>query len=285
MSAVVNKMPQGKISIGKRLGTFVTYILLLLVSLIILFPLLFAFSIALQGQTLTPQLLPNLAQLDWGVFVRVLVQQPDLPRWILNSFVVSFLVTTGVLVTSSLAAYAFAFLNFWGKPIFFAIVMGTMMIPFEATLVPNFLLILHLNWTDSYQGLVLPFLAGGFGIFLLRQYFMTIPPELQEAAKLDGCGHFRFLWSFLIPLARPALATLGLYTFITTWNQFYWPLLVTNESTWRTTQIGIAIFHSSEVNFLNTQMAATLVVVIPTLLPLIFGHRQLVRGLTAGIIK
>nr|MBA2679327.1 carbohydrate ABC transporter permease [Ktedonobacteraceae bacterium] len=102
---------------------------------------------------------------------------------------------------------------------------------------------------------------------------------------LDGCGHFRYLWSFILPLARPALATVALYTFLSTWNQFYWPLLVTDSSQWRTTQIGITIFHSSEIQILNTQMAATLIILIPTLLPLIFGQRQLVRGLTAGILK
>ncbi|MBE3561250.1 MAG: carbohydrate ABC transporter permease [Ktedonobacteraceae bacterium] len=264
---------------------FFTYIILILVSLILLFPLFFALSIALQGTTIAPRLLPDLGNLDWSVFVNVLVQQPDLLRWILNSFVVSSLVTVGVLTTSSLAAYAFAYLEFWGKPVFFFITLGTLMIPFEATIVPNYLFISRLGWHDSYQGLVVPFLASGFGIFFLRQYFLTIPYELREAAKLDGCGHTRYLWSFLLPLSRPALATLGLYTFLSTWNQFYWPLLITDSSPWRTTQIGIAIFHSNEVQVLNTQMAATLIILIPTFLPLFFGQRQLVRGLTAGVLK
>ncbi|GHO46673.1 carbohydrate ABC transporter permease [Ktedonospora formicarum] len=282
MSSVVHQPAHGA---ARHVSTFFTYLLLVLTSLILLFPLIFALSIALQGDTISPSFIPNLGQLDFSVFGAVLVQQPDLLRWVLNSFVVSILVTLGVMITSSLAAYAFAYLNFWLKSVFFLIALGTMMIPFEATIVPNFLLISHLGWTDSYQGLVVPFLASAFGIFLLRQYFLTLPPELREAAKLDGCGHLRYLWSFLIPLARPALSTLGLYTFLSTWNQFYWPLLVTNASQWRTTQIGITIFHNSEVQVLNTQMAATLIILIPTLIPLILGHRQLVRGLTAGIIK
>jgi sn-glycerol 3-phosphate transport system permease protein len=271
----------------KRTKTTTIYILLILASLILLFPLLFALSIALQGPTVAPHLIPDFAHLDWGVFVSVLQLQPDLPRWILNSFVVSLAVTLGTLITSSLAAYAFAFMNFWWKQIFFLITLGTMMIPFEATIVPNFLLVLHNNWQDSYQGLILPFLAGGFGIFLLRQYFLTLPKELEEAARLDGCGHLRFLWSFIVPLSLPAQATLALYTFLNTWNQFYWPLLVTNSSQWRTTQIGIAVFHANanEGQVLNTQMAATLLVLIPTIIPLLLGHRQLVRGLTAGILK
>lgn len=273
--------------VARRLKTTIIYILLILAALLLLFPLLFALSISLQGQTLTPHLIPDFAHLDWGVFVTVLQLQPDLPFWVLNSFVVSLAVTAGTLITSSLAAYAFAFMNFWWKQFFFMITLGTMMIPFEATIVPNFLLILRNNWQDSYQGLILPFLAAGFGIFLLRQYFLTFPKELAEAARLDGCGHLRFLWSFIVPLSLPAQATLALYTFLNTWNQFYWPLLVTNSSQWRTTQIGIAVFHSNanEGQLLNTQMAATLLVLIPTIIPLLFGHRQLVRGLTAGILK
>ncbi|HLZ64329.1 MAG TPA: carbohydrate ABC transporter permease [Ktedonosporobacter sp.] len=269
----------------RQLQTTVTYIILIAAALILLFPLLFALSIALQGETITPQILPNLRNLDWGVFANVLQQQPDLVRWIINSFVVSSLVTIGVMITSSLAAYAFAYLEFWGKQILFVLVLGTLMIPFETTLIPNYLFVSQLGWHDSYQGLVVPFLASGFGIFLLRQYFLTIPRELHEAAKMDGCGHTRYLWRFMLPLSRPALATLGLYTFLATWNQFYWPLLVTDSTQWRTTQIGIAIFHTSEVQVLNIQMAATLIILIPTLIPLIFGQRQLVRGLTAGILK
>ncbi len=269
----------------KLVRAFLTYVVLILAALILLFPLFFALSVALQGDTITPHLLPNMANLDVSIFVRVLIQQPDLIRWIINSFVVSSLVTVGVLITSSLAAYAFATLDFWGKSIFFIIALGTLMIPFEATIVPNFLLISRLGWNDSYQALVAPFLASGFGIFLLRQYFLTIPRELYEAARLDGCGRTRYLWSFLVPLSTPALATLGLYTFLATWNQFYWPLLVTDTTEWRTTQVGITIFHSSEVQILNMQMAATLIILIPTLIPLVLGQRQLVRGLTAGILK
>lgn len=269
----------------KPVRVAIIYVLLVVAALILLFPLILALSVALQGETLTPHLLPDWRQLDWSVFAKVLDQQPDLINWIINSFVVSLSVTAGVIITSSLAAYAFATLEFWGKSLLFILTLGTLMIPFEATIIPNFLFIARMGWIDSYQGLIVPFLASGFGIFLLRQYFLTVPRELYEAARLDGCGRTRYLWSFLLPISKPALATLGLYTFLSTWNQFYWPLLVTDASKWRTTQVGITIFHSNEVQVLNTQMAATLLIVIPTIIPLIFGQRQLVRGLTAGIFK
>ena len=133
--------------------------------------------------------------------------------------------------------------------------------------------------------MIAPFLAGGFGIFLLRQYFLTIPRDLYEAAVLDGCGYGRYLWSILLPLSRPALATLAVYTFLNTWNQYYWPLLIIDSPAWRTTQIGITAFRSSEVTVYNLQMASTIIVMLPTLILLVLGQRQLVRGLTAGALK
>jgi ABC-type glycerol-3-phosphate transport system permease component len=261
------------------------YILLALAALILLFPLLFSLSLALQGPTLAPKLVPDFGKLDWGVFSATFLQEKNFGRWILNSFVVSMAVTVGQLITCSLAAYALATLVFPGKTFFFFLFLGTLMIPWEATIVPNYLTVVHLGWKDSYQGLIAPFLASGFGIFLLRQYFMTIPRELYEAAVLDGCGRTRYLWSILLPLSRPALGTLAVYTFLNTYNQYYWPLLITDRPEWRTTQVGITAFKSTEVALFNLQMAGTIIVMLPTLLLLVVGQRQLVRGLTAGALK
>ena len=263
----------------------VLYILLSAAALALLFPLMFSLSLSLQGPTLAPNLVPDFGNLDWDAFPRAFRQAPLLGRWILNSFVVSIAVTLGQLITSALAAYALANLRFKGKNLFFFLFLGTLMIPFEATLIPNYLTIVGLNWKDSYLGLVTPFLASGFGIFLLRQYFLTIPRELYEAAILDGCGHFRYLWSILLPLSRPALGTLAVYAFLNTYNQYYWPLLVTDSPEWRTTQVGITAFKSSEVTLYNMQMAGTLIVMIPTLLLLVIGQKQLVQGLTSGAVK
>lgn len=263
----------------------VLYILLSAAALALLFPLIFSLSLSLQGPTLAPNLIPDFSNLDWDAFPRAFRQAPLLGRWILNSFVVSIAVTIGQLITSALAAYALANLKFKGKNLFFFLFLGTLMIPFEATLIPNYLTIVGLNWKDSYLGLVTPFLASGFGIFLLRQYFLTIPRELYEAAIIDGCGHFRYLWSILLPLSRPALGTLAVYAFLNTYNQYYWPLLVTDSPEWRTTQVGITAFKSSEVTLYNMQMAGTLIVMIPTLVLLVIGQKQLVRGLTSGAVK
>lgn len=270
---------------AEMLQTALLYLALAVVAVLVLLPLLFALSLALQGQTLAPRLLPDFSNLDWTAFADVFRAEPLLTRWIVNSFVVSLAVTLGQLITSSLAAYALTNMNFPGKTLFFFFFLGTIMIPWESTIIPNYLTVTRLGWKDSYQGLIAPFLAGGFGIFLLRQYFLVLPRDLYEAAVLDGCGHGRYLWSILLPLSRPALATLAVYTFLNTWNQYYWPLLVVDNPAWRTTQIGITAFRSSEVTVYNLQMASTIIVMLPTLILLILGQRQLVRGLTAGALK
>ncbi|MBC8099694.1 MAG: carbohydrate ABC transporter permease [Armatimonadetes bacterium] len=271
---------------ARRRYQIIMYTLLVLVSIILMFPLVFALSLALQGETIAPSLLPpDMTKLDWGVFAEVFRQQPVIGRWIINSFVVAGTVTLGVLITSSLLAYVLSFMKFPGKLLLLFFALGTLMVPFEATLIPNYLLIASLKWTDSFQGLIIPFIASGFGVFLLRQAFLTLPPELYDAAVVDGCGHLRYLVSIVLPLARPTLATLAVYSFLTTWNQFYWPLLVTNDPEWRTTQVGITVFRSFEYAVFNVQMAATLLVMLPTLILLVIGQRQLVSGLTAGALK
>lgn len=271
--------------LSEKIRTAGLYVLLVLAAFILLFPLIFSLSLALQGPTLAPNLIPDFNNLDWAVFKNAFEQEPNFGRWILNSFVVSLAVTLGQLIICSLAAYALALLNFPGKTFFFFVILGTLMIPWEATVVPNYLTIVGLGWKDSYQGLVAPFLASGFGIFLLRQYFLTIPRELYEAAVLDGCSRTRYLWSILIPLSRPALGTLAVYAFLNTYNQYYWPLLITDSPEWRTTQVGITAFKSTEVALYNLQMAGTIIVMLPTLLLLVIGQRQLVQGLTAGALK
>ncbi len=268
-----------------RRNTIALYTVLTLMAVAVLTPLFLSLSVALQGETVAPQLLPDFGALDVGIFQRVFEVEPNLPRWIFNSFFVAIVVMIGVLITSSLAAYALSMPGFGlVKPVFF-FCLGTLMIPFEATIIPNYLFVSGLGWRDSYQGLIVPFLASGFGIFLLRQYFLTIPRELYEAAQLDGCTRAGYLWRILLPLSAPALATLGIFSFLGTYNAYYWPLLITDNTAWRTTQVGITVFRNIEYQFFNTQMAANLIVMLPTLVLLVLGQRQLVRGLTAGALK
>src|SRR5207247_8147937 len=161
-------------------------------------------------------------------------------RYLLNSFVVSAAVVLGQLITASLAAYAFSFLTYPGRALLFFAFLSTLMIPWEATIIPNYITIRSIGWLDTYQGLAVPFMATAFGTFLLRQAFMQIPRELWDAARIDGATTFRFLVTPVLPLSRPALGTVAIYGFLSTYNQYFWPLLITNQTLMRTTQVGIA---------------------------------------------
>ncbi|MFB5082978.1 carbohydrate ABC transporter permease [Symbiobacterium thermophilum] len=250
------------------------------------FPILYAVSISLmppaEVNTFPPRFLPSSPR--WANYAEVARSVP-VGRYLLNSLVVSSAVTLGQIATASLSAYAFAFMNFRGKAALFALFMSTMMVPWEVTLIPNYLTIRSLRLLDSYTGLVLPFLATAFGTFLLRQFFLQIPRELEEAARIDGCGRFRFFWSIALPLARPGLLTLGAYTFLSTWNQYLWPLLVTNTRLMRTVQIGVRFLMNEEGLQYHRVMAGVVLCMAPALVVLVLGQRYLVRGLMAGGLK
>lgn len=262
------------------------YLILLLAALLILFPVLYALIVSLEtaaeSVSYPPTFIPS--ELYWSSYQKALDTAPVL-KFIINSFIVSTIVTIGQLITASLAAYAFSFLEFPGRNYLFYIFLSTMMIPWEVTIIPNYFTIKDLGWLDTFQGLSVPFLASAFGTFLLRQAFMTLPHQLFEAAKIDGCGHFRFFFTMVLPLSRPALGTLAVYAFLMTYNQYMWPLLITNTDTMRTVQIGLSMLQWDQAIAWNSMMAGVILVSIPTAILLILGQKQLVRGLTAGAIK
>ena len=270
----------------RMLKNAIQYLLLTIVSIIVIFPLWSAFTISMLSDaevaTFPPLLAPTSLQLT--NFVRAFEQAPLL-RYLFNSVVQSTIVMVGQLVTASLAAYAFAFIDFKGRNVMFLVFLSTLMIPWEATIIPNYLTVRSLGWTDTYMGLTVPFLATAFGTFLLRQFFRTIPGELQDAATIDGCGSLRFLMAIVLPLARPALGTLAIYSFLQTYNQYLWPLLITNDQQMRTVQIGIALLQDEERFMFNVVMAGVVLVLLPTFALFIVGNRQLIRGLTAGAVK
>lgn len=266
--------------------TILLYVVLITAAVIVLFPIYTAVNLSLLSDTELASYPPKLFPSGFHIenFSRALQQAP-LGRYLLNSVVQSLLVMLGQLVTASLAAYAFAFIDFKGKNILFLVFLATMMIPWEATIIPNYLLVKQLGWTDSFQGLSIPFMATGFGTFLLRQFFLKIPKELHDAAVIDGAGDLRFLTTVVLPLGRPALGTLAVYSFLQTYNQYLWPLLITNLPNMRTVQIGIALLQDEERFMFNTVMAGVVIILIPTIILFIFSNRQLIRGLTAGAVK
>ena len=267
-------------------NTILLYTILIIAALIVLFPIYTAVNISLLSDSelasYPPKLVP--AGLHFENFKRAIEQAP-LGRYLFNSVVQSLLVMVGQLITASLAAYAFAFINFKWKNVLFLVFLATMMIPWEATIIPNYLLIKQINWTDTYQGLAVPFMATGFGTFLLRQFFLKIPKDLHDAAVMDGANDLHFLSKVVLPLGRPALGTLAVYSFLQTYNQYLWPLLITNVPKMRTVQIGIALLQDEERFMFNTVMAGVVIILIPTIILFIFSNRQLIRGLTAGAVK
>ncbi len=267
-------------------NTILLYTILIVAAIVVLFPIYMAANISLLSDnelaSYPPKLFPT--GLHFENFKRALEQAP-LGRYLLNSVIQSMLVMMGQLITASLAAYAFAFIDFKWKNVLFLVFLATMMIPWEATIIPNYLLIKQISWTDTYQGLAVPFMATGFGTFLLRQFFLKIPKDLHDAAVMDGANDLHFLSQVVLPLGRPALGTLAVYSFLQTYNQYLWPLLITNVPTMRTVQIGIALLQDEERFMFNTVMAGVVIILIPTIILFIFSNRQLIRGLTAGAVK
>ncbi len=262
------------------------YILLIVVAILVLFPIWTAINISFLNDSQVAQYPPQLVPTGLSIsnYVRALEQAPLL-RYLFNSVAQSTLVMLGQLITACLAAYAFAFIDFKFRNVLFLVFLATLMIPWEATIIPNYLLIKKLQWDNTFQGLAVPFMATGFGTFLLRQFFLKIPKELRDAAVMDGCSSFRFLITIVLPLARPALGTLAVYSFLQTYNQYLWPLLITNDQTMRTVQIGITLLQDEERFMFNTVMAGVVFVLLPTFILFIFSNRQLIRGLTAGAVK
>jgi sn-glycerol 3-phosphate transport system permease protein len=252
-----------------------------------LFPLLYAISGSLMSareiSTYPPAFLPSQPRLN--NFVDVLNALP-IPRQYLNSLIVAACVMIGQLVTSVLSAYAFAFVRMPLRNLIFGIFLATLMVPWESIIIPNYLTMAQYHLINTYPALILPFLAAGFGTFLLRQFFMSFPKDLYEAVLLDGGGHLRFLWSILLPLSRPALAALAIWSFLSAWNQFLWPLLVVNRDEMQTLQIGISRLQDVEAGTApNFILAGTVLALVPTLLLIYFGQRHIVRGLTAGALR
>ncbi|TDF93794.1 carbohydrate ABC transporter permease [Paenibacillus piri] len=269
-----------------RLQHTVIYAVLIIAAALMLYPVLFTFSATFMTQAeasaYPPKLIPS--GLNWDNLLQVTRTVPIF-RFIGNSFLISAAIMIGQLLTASLAAYAFAYLRFTGKTALFVLFLSTMMIPWEVTMIPNYLTVKSWGWLDSYEGLIVPFLASAFGTFLLRQFFLQLPGELFEAAKMDGCGHIRSFFRLVLPLSRPALATLGVYSFLTHWNMYLWPLLITNGEKLRTVQIGISMLQFEEMTSWNLVLAGVALVLLPSLLLLVLGIKQLVRGITAGAVK
>lgn len=222
----------------------------------------------------------------WENYER-LFQQAPMGLYFLNSVLVSGVTTVGNVLFSAMAAYAFSRLQFPHKNKLFFVFLMTMMVPPQVNIVPLFFLMRTFHWLDSYAALIVPGLFGAFGVFMLRQWFNGLPKELEEAARLDGCGPWQIFWRIALPLATPALAALAIFVFINTWNSFMWPLIATHSEAMRTLPVGIATLKGSfrDTTDWTVLMAAATLSILPVVAVFLVGQKQFMQGLLSGGVK
>lgn len=287
MSAGTLGMPQRRNLRQRRFRQVLAHVGLVVLCFVILFPLLNVFFASFKSASelyrFPPQLLPE--RLGFENYAQALREAPLL-RFMLNSFAQSVLIVIGQVATSVLAGYAFAKIAFPAKRLLFGVVIATLLVPGEVVIIPNFFTIDALGLLDTLPAIVLPFLASAFGIFLMRQFFMTVPADLLEAARLDGAGHLRFLLHIGVPLARPAIASLTALSFLGAWNAYFWPLLVLDSAANYTVQIGLASFENDiEGTQWQVVAAATTLVLLPTLVIFFLAQKHFVKGIGSGGVK
>lgn len=206
----------------------------------------------------------------------------DFGRYLFNSIFISVCVTAGEVLTSALAAYAFARLRFPGRDAMFLMYLGTLMIPGQVTIIPNFILMRYMGWINTYEGLIIPTAFTAFGTFLLRQYFLSIPRELEEAARVDGAGYFQIWWRIIMPLATPAIATLGVFSFMGAWNSFLWPFIMVSTSDMRTLTVALRSLQTEYGTEWGMMMAGSLIAMLPMLVIFLAAQRYFVRGIATS---
>lgn len=263
-------------SVARHVGIAIT-------ALVFLFPFFWMLSNALRPDrevfAMPPRLLPSVIQ--WFNFVAAWRYLP-FGRFFLNSAFVAASVTVIVLVVSSLSGYAFARLKFPGRGGLFIVYLATLMVPQAVIVIPLFLMMGAFDWVDTYQGLIVPVAFSSFGTFLLRQFFLTIPQELEDAARIDGASHMRILLTIFLPLSLPALGLLALFTFTGQWNSFLWPLIAVNTTDHATLPLGLTMFQGQQGTQWNYMMAGAAISMVPGLLLTILMHRYIFKSIAIG---
>jgi multiple sugar transport system permease protein len=268
---------------GKGIAVVVRYTLLLILTAVMLGPFVWMLSVSLQGQGdvfRTPPLwIPDPPR--FSNYAEIMESMP-FARFIYNSVKVAGLATIGQLVSCSLAAYAFARMRFRGSGFLYMVLLATMMIPAQVTMIPSFMIMRFLGWIDSHNALIVPaFFGGAFGTFLLRQFFATIPQELEDAARIDGAGRFRIFWQIFLPLSKPALATLALFTFMAYWSDLLGPVIYLSSTEKMTLTVGLANLQAGAMaTRYDLLMAGALVSIVPMLVLFVVAQKWFVRGIT-----
>lgn len=269
-----------------RVGLVLAYLVLALACVAALFPFLYIISLSFKQSTALvsypPKWIPNPPY--YGNYTLLLFGKPFL-RWGFNTFFVAGSITLIKLFFDSLSGYTFAKMDFPLKEPLFFLILATLMIPFAATLIPTFLIVRSLHMQNSYWGLILPGLASPIGIFMMRQFIETLPNDLENAARLDGCSEFYIYWRIILPLVRPALAVLGIFTFMTQWQAFVWPLVITNTEDMRVLTVGLASLKGQWVTDWGLVAAGSVLIMLPVTLVFIFFQRYFIAASLAGALK
>lgn len=265
---------------------YVSFVFLLAAASAAIIPLYWMVVTAVQQPTLTvtfpPEWFPS--NPTWINFQRFLAR-PGVLRWTINSLFVALVVTGIQILTSAMAGYAFAKKSFPGGKALFYLYIASMMVPGQVTLVPLFMVMNSFNLQDSYPGLILPAIAGPFGVFLMKQFISTLPTELIEAAVIDGCGELQTFGRIILPQAKPGLAVLGIFTFMGQWNEFLWPLIITNSAHMRTLPVGLALLQEELPMQYGLLMAGATYAAIPMIIIFFMFQRYFLKGITVGALK
>jgi multiple sugar transport system permease protein len=269
-----------------RLRALVIYIPLTLAALVMVIPFMWMLSTSLTLDTYvlspTPTLIPNPITLD---SYRRLFDLLNIGGMFINSLFVAVVTTAGQIITSAMAAYAFARMQWRGRNAVFVLYLITLMVPTQVTVVPLFVLMRLLGWVNTYQALILPGLFSAFGTFLLRQAFLGLPRELEEAAFLDGASHWQVFRNVILPLSGPSLATLGVFSFMASWNAYLWPLFIARQNEIMTLPVGLARLHGEHLTAWNLVMAGSVISIVPILIVYLLAQKAFVRGIAFSGIK
>jgi multiple sugar transport system permease protein len=264
-----------------------TYIGLILVSLIIIVPLLWMFltSFKTDFDAINAPAAPWPDPVTGEAYSTLATGDLPIIRWLLNSFVAAAAQTALIVATASMAAYALARLNFPGKKIVFAVIIATLLVPAVIFLIPNYLIVDSFGWLDTLWAVIVPGSAGAFGVFFLRQFFISLPGEIEEAARVDGAGDFRIFWQVILPLSRPALATLAVLSFLTNWNDFIWPVYVLLSPENLTLQPGLSVLQGTYSTHYGIVMAGAVIASVPVLILFSLAQKQIVESVASSGVK
>jgi multiple sugar transport system permease protein len=262
------------------------HLVLIPVALVFAVPLMWlllsSFMTNAQINKFPPTIIPDSLHLDG---YRYVLHNALFPRWFLNSTIVALVVVLGNLVFGTLAGYAFARMRFFGSKTVLTLMLGTLVIPFQITMIPSFLLLKWLGLIDTLGAIIVPSLVTPFAVFLLRQFFLSLPREIEEAAWIDGCSRLRTLWTIVVPLARPALGTVAVLTFLVTWNDLAWPLIVINSDHNYTLQLGLTTFQGQHRTEWAAVMAGNMITVLPVVVAFFAAQRTFIQSLTSSAVK